>query len=280
MSVEHGRAERYRRAFLAVLGRELLGARRNRTYLLLAGGVTAVVFGVALTGTGVETGYVPTVVDLLLPAEVLVPAVAFAVGYRSVVDDSERGELTVFRTYPLPAPTYVGGVYVGRLVALLGVVLLPLVLLGVYVAATASPETTVFATHRGIDSPVLYLRFLALTAVLAGTALAVAVAASALSGSRRRAIVFGLLALVVVVAGADLTLLGSLGSGLVGEGGLATILAASPTSAYRGLVFETVLSVAFENSSGFVAPGIAVGGLFLWTVGSLAAATVAVARGE
>lgn len=266
----------WRRAVGAVLARELRGAARNRTYLLLALAVTVATFGAALAGTGPDAGYVPTVVDLLLPVEVLVPAVAFAVGYRAIVEDAVRGELAVLRTYPVPAWTYVVGVYLGRLLVLLGVVLVPLSALGVYVALTAAPDTTVFATHRGIDSPVLFVRFLALSAALAATTLAVALAASALSGSRRRAIVLALAGLLFVVAGADLTVLRALEGGLIGEGALGAALGASPTSAYRGLVFETVVSVAFERDSGYVAPWIATVGLLVWTAGSLVVATVAI----
>jgi ABC-2 type transport system permease protein len=127
---------------------------------------------------------------------------------------------------------------------------------------------------------VLFVRFLALTGVLAATALAVALAASAFAASRRRAIVLGLVGLVVIVAGADLAVFRSLSAGVVGEGSLDVALGASPTSAYRGLVFETVVSVAFEDGSGYVAPGAAVTGLLAWTVGSLGVATAGVIRRE
>lgn len=266
----------WRTALVAVLARELRAAARNRTYPLLALAVTLATFGAALAGTGPGAGYIPTVVDLLVPVEVLVPAIAFAVGYRAIVDDAVRGELAVLRTYPVPAWTYIGGVYLGRLAVLVGVVLVPLSALGVYVALAATPGTTIFATHRGIDSPALYARFLALTAVLAASTLAVAVAASALSRSRRRAIVFALAGLLLVVAGADLTVLRALEAGLIGEGALRGFLGASPTSAYRGLVFETVVSVAFERDTGYVAPWMAAAGLLVWTAGSLIVATVAI----
>jgi ABC-type transport system involved in multi-copper enzyme maturation permease subunit len=268
----------WRRRFVTLLGRELRGGTRNKSYLVLALSVAAVAFGAAIAGSGPEVGYVPTIVDLLVPVEVLVPAVAFVAGYRAIVDDARRGELTVLATYPVPAWMYVGAVYLGRLAVVLGVVLLPLGLVGVYVAVTASPDTTVFATHQGIDSPVLFVRFLALTGALAATTLAVALAVSAFAASRRRAIILGLVGLVVVVAGADLALFGSLSAGVVDEGILEVVLAVSPTSAYRGLVFETVVSVAFDGETGYVAPGAAVAGLLLWTAGSLAVATVGVTR--
>jgi len=265
-----------RDAFWAVFAREVRAASRSWTYGLLALAVTAVVFGAARAGSGPSAGYVPTVVDVLLVVEVLVPAVAVAVGYRAVVDDAERGRLEVFDTYPLPASAYIGGVYAGRAVALLGVLLVPLAALGVHVATTAGPETAVFATHRGVDSPLLFVRFLALTAVFALVALAFAVALSAVAGSRRRAILLALVGLLIVVAGADIGVFGAMTGGIGVD--LDTLLALSPSSAYRGLVFETVLYVAFTGRSAFVSVPAAAASLAAWGLGSLLAATLAVAR--
>jgi ABC-type transport system involved in multi-copper enzyme maturation permease subunit len=261
-------------AFWAVFAREVRAASRSWTYALLAAVVTFVVFGVARAGNGPSAGYVPTVVDVLLVVEVLVPAVAFAVGYRAVADDAERGRLDVFATYPLPASAYVGGVYAGRAVALLGVVVAPLAVLGLHVATTAAPATTVFATHRGVDSPLLFVRFVALTAVLALVTLAVAVALSAVAGSRRRAILLALVGLLVVVVGADVTVFGAM-TGDVGVS-LDALIALSPSSAYRGLVFETVLYVAFTGRSAFVSVPAAVASLVGWGAGALIAAALAV----
>jgi ABC-type transport system involved in multi-copper enzyme maturation permease subunit len=262
-------------AFWAVFAREIRGAVRNRTYLLLAAALTLAVLGLAGAGGGPSAGYVPTVVDVMLVVEVLVPAVAFAVGYRSIADDAIRGTLDVLATYPLRPWTYVAGVYAGRAVALLSVVLGPLLVLGVVVAASAGPATTVFASHRGVDSPLLFVRFLALTAAFALTALSVAVAVSALADSRRRAVVLALVGLLVVVVGADVTVLRMLSGGVV-DTGLGVLLGLSPASAYRGLVFETVLSVAVAERADFVAVPVAGAGLVGWSVGSLLVATLAV----
>jgi len=262
-------------AFWAVFAREVRGASRSRTYLFLILALTLVVFGLARAGNGPSAGYVPTVVDVLLVVEVLVPAVAFAVGYRAIADDAVRGTLDVLATYPLPAWVYVAGVYAGRAVALLTVVLVPLAILGGVVAATAGPATTVFATHRGVDSPLLFVRFLALTASFALTTLALAVAISALADSRRRAILLALVGLLLVVVGADITVFQAI-TGDVVDLGLDTLLALSPASAYRGLVFETVLYVAFAGRSQFVAVPVAAAGLVVWSVVSLAVATLAV----
>lgn len=260
----------------SVFAREILGAVRSRTYLLLALATTLVVFGLAQAGNGVSAGYIPTVVDVLLVVELLVPAVAFAVGYRAIADDAIRGTLDVLATYPLPPWAYVIGVYAGRAVALLAVVLVPLSLLGVAVAASAGPATTVFATHRGADSPLLFVRFLSLTAVFALTTLAIAVAISALTNSRRRAILLALLGLLIVVVGADVTVFQTMTGSLDVE--LETILGLSPASAYRGLVFEKVLYVAFTGRSGFIAVPVAIASLVGWTVGPLLVATLAIRR--
>jgi len=261
-------------AFWTVFAREVRGAIRSRTYLLLGVAMTLVVFGLAQAGEGPSAGYIPTVVDVLLVVEVLVPAVAFAVGYRAIADDAVRGTLDVLATYPLPSWVYVLGVYAGRAVALLAVVLGPLAVLGGVVAVTAGPATTVFATHRGVDSPLLFVRFLALTAAFALTTLALAVAISALADSRRRAILLALVGLLVVVVGADVTVFRAMTGGL--DVGLETLLGLSPASAYRGLVFETVLYVAFAGRSGFVAVPVAALGLVVWTAGSLLVAALAV----
>jgi len=261
--------------FWAVFAREVRGAARSRTYLLLALALALVVFGLAEAGNGPSAGYVPTVVDVLLVVEVLVPAVAFAVGYRSITDDAVRGTLDVLATYPLPSWAYVAGVYAGRAVALLSVVSAPILILGIVVAVSAGPETTVFASHRGVDSPLLFVRFMALTATFALTALAIAIAISALADSRRRAILLALVGLLVVVVGADVTVLRALTGGLA-DADPGILLGLSPASAYRGLVFETVLYVAFSERAGFVSVPVAVAGLLGWSVLGLLVATLAV----
>jgi len=261
-------------AFWAVFAREVRGAVRSRTALLLTFVTTLVVLGLARAGSGPSAGYVPTVVDVLLVVEVLVPAVAFAVGYRAIADEAVRGTLDVLATYPLSPWTYVLGVYAGRAVVLLVVVLSPLAILGSLVAVSAGPATTVFAAHRGVDSPLLFVRFGALTAAFALSTLAMAVAVSALADSRRRAILLALAGLLVVVVGADLSVVRALTGGVGIE--LDTLVALSPASAYRGLVFETVLSVAYAERSGFVSVSAAVVSLVAWGLCSVVVASLAV----
>lgn len=260
--------------FWTVFAREVRGLVRSRVLFVLLATVAVFAFGVARAGGGPAGGYVPTVVDLLLVVELLVPVVAFAIGYRAIADATARGEPAVLETYPLSPWTYVAGVYAGRAVALLGVVVVPLTALGVYVATAAGPETTVLASHRGVDSPLLFVRFLALTALLGLVTLSVALALSAVANSRRRAILLGLFGLLFVVGGTDVSTLAALSGGFVGESGLGTVLALFPAGAYRGLVFEHVLYVAFEGRSAFVPTGVALASLLFWWAGSLTVATL------
>ncbi|WP_379797275.1 ABC transporter permease subunit [Haloplanus sp. GCM10025708] len=166
--------------------------------------------------------------------ELLVPALAIAFGYRAVLGDARRGELDVLQTYPLSKPTFVLGVYLGRVTALLVVVLVPLLLVGAVVPFVGGTQSSVLATHAGADSAFLYLRFLTLTALFSMVGLGVALAVSATADSVRAAIALGLGFLVVLVVGLDVGIVAALGAGVVGEGSLQWVLALSPNSAFRG----------------------------------------------
>lgn len=265
-------------AIQAVVVRELATVFRTRSYWVLLAGTFAVAFGMALAGGGPETGYLPTAVDLRLPMELLVPALAVALGYPTVVADARRGELDVLDTYPLPSWGYVLGVYVGRALALVAVVAVPLVVLAAYVAATAEADAAGIATNQGADSVVLFVRFGALTVLFGFAVLAVVLAASALAWSRRSAVVLAVLVFGGVVVAMDLLVLRAVGAGTVSADALLGVSALSPTSAYRGLVFETVLSPALGTDQRYASPALSAMGLLAWTVLSLLVTTVAVAR--
>lgn len=260
-----------------VLVRELLTVARSRAYLGLVAAVTLVAFGV-LFATGAEWGYVPAATDLLLPFELVVPAVAVALGYRTITDDARRGELEVLETYPVPAWAYVLGVYAGRALALTVALAVPLGLVALYLSTQSPPDPTTLATHSGIDSPLLFVRFLLLTVLYGLVTLALALAVSALARSRRVAVVLAVVALGFVVVGVDLVLLRGFGTGWIADHQLTTALAASPASAYRGLVFETVLYVALDTQSGYAAPLPNALGLVGYLAAALALATVGVSR--
>jgi ABC-2 type transport system permease protein len=261
----------------AVAVRELITVVRTRSYLALLVLIALVVFTIARAGGGPQSGYLPTVTDIRAPVEVLVPVVAVTVGYRTIVADDERGELDVLKTYPLPAWAYVLGVYVGRALAVTVLVGLPLLAVGLYVAVTAAPQTDVIATHAGADSFVLFARFLGLTVAFGWVVVAMSLAGSAIAWSLRSAMVIGVVILGAVVVGFDLLLVQGVGSGVI-DGNLVAALAASPTSAYRGMVFESVLSAALTSETQHVSLIAGATGLLGWTVLSLVGATVAVRR--
>lgn len=259
-----------------VVERELVTVRRNSALV-----VTALVFGlviVALTWAGSSNGFVPVVLSLLTPIEVLVPAIALAFGYRAIQGDAQRGELEVLRTYPLSNTETVVGVYIGRATVLVITVLVPLTIVGSIVTVTSGASSTVFPTHGGADSIVLYVRFVVLTTLYALVALAAAIALSAAARSLRAAIALGTGLVVILVVGLDIALVAGLSGGVVPDGALQWLLAASPNSAYRGLVLQTVVSAI--GTSGFeTAPVIAnLFGLVGWLLATLLIAREAIWR--
>ncbi|MFB6122813.1 MAG: ABC transporter permease [Haloferacaceae archaeon] len=251
----------------AVVGRELRTVVRTRAYAALAVGYAALV--VALAVTGGASGYLPLILDLLTYVEVLVPALAVAFGYRAVLGDARRGELDVLQTYPLSKTTFVLGVYLGRVTALLAVVLVPLLLVAALVPLVGGTQSSVLATHAGADSAFLYLRFLVLTALFSLVCLGVALAVSATADSVRAAVALGLGFLVVLVVGLDVGVVAALAAGVVGEGSLQWVLALSPNSAFRGLVLETVVGAVSSPSVRAAVPAANLVGLGIWLAGSL-----------
>ncbi|QAU14138.1 copper ABC transporter permease [Halorubrum sp. BOL3-1] len=262
-----------------VFRRELATVVRTPGYGVLAVGLLVAVGGLLAAGGGGATGFVPAVVDLLLPTEALVPLAAVVLGYRALLADGASGELTVIRTYPVRVGEYVAGVLLARTVALVGVVGVPYALVGVWVWLTAAPDTGIFATHAGIDSPVLYLRFLAFVLCFGAAYVSIAAAVSALAASRRSAIALGVLALVAGVLGGDLLLLRSLGAG-ASPATIPGSIALTPNGAFRGLVFEHVIGVAFAPEGGFVSTGRAVASLVGWTLFGAVVSAVTLAYGR
>lgn len=262
-----------------VFRRELATVARTPGYGVLAVGLLVAVGGLVAAGGGGATGFVPAVVDLLLPTEALVPLAAVVLGYRALLTDGASGELAVIRTYPVRVGEYVAGVLLARVVALVGVVGVPYAVVGVVVWLTAAPDTGIFATHSGIDSPVLYLRFLAFVLLFGAAYVSLAAAVSALAASRRSAIALGVLALLAGVLGGDLLLLRALGAGAPAST-IPGSLAATPNGAFRGLVFEHVVGVAFAPAGGFVSTPRAVGALVGWTLVGAVVSGVTLAYGR
>ncbi|GAB6878387.1 hypothetical protein JCM17823_06610 [Halorubrum gandharaense] len=256
-----------------VFRRELATVARTPGYAILAIGLLVVLGGLVAVGGGGETGYVPAIVDLLLPTEVLVPLLSVVLGYRALLGDTDTGELAVIRTYPVTTASYVFGVLLARTVALFAIVGVPFVLVGIFVWLTAAPDTGIFATHTGVDSPLLYVRFLTFVALLGVTYLSISAAVSALASSRRSAIALGVLVIIAGVLGGDLALLRALGDGTT-PSAIPARLALTPNGAFRGLVFEYVIGATFAPEGGVVNVGRAIGSFVGWI---LVGATVSIA---
>lgn len=260
----------------ALAQRELDAVVRTRTYLILVALFALAVASVpALGGAG---GYLPLVLNLTTPVEVLVPVLAFAFGYQAIRADAERGELDVIRTYPLGRATYVLGVYLGRAAAVLATVLVPLALAAAFVPLTSQPAPSFLASAATVDDPVYYVRFVAIAGAYALVALGIAVAVSTVARSRREGLGLAASTLLVVVFGLDLAVVGGLTTGVVGPEGLSTALALSPASAFRGLVlaFAATPVAAASAPAPAALPGAV--GLLGWFAGTLALATVTVWR--
>ncbi len=256
----------------AVTEREFRTVLRTRALWLLSLGFFAVVVG--LVWTGGAAAYASAVLDLLTPVEVLVPTLAFAFAYRSILEDRRRGELETIRTYPVSRGEFVVGVYLGRAAALLTVVVVTLGTAGVVVGTGVGVRSSVIASHAGADSPLLFVQFLVLVAVLALVALAVAVAVSAVAGSVRGALALAVALALAFVAGFDLGIVAALTRGYLTGGGLEFVLAVSPNSAFRGLVLTTALEGATTDAGVRAAtPAASVLGLFLWWVAGVGLAT-------
>jgi len=262
----------------AILRRELSTAVLTRANLGLWIGFVAVLLAVAWFGGGMRVGYVSMIIDLLTPMELLVPVIAFVFGYRAILADEQRGVLDVLRTYPVRPWQVVVGVYAGRAIGLVVIVATALSVLVYPVFLTEAYRPVFYATHTGSDSIGLFLRFIVLTVWFTLVALAIAVAISALVGTARTAVAAAGIAAFGLLFVADIALVFALSRGLVAESSLASSLAISPLSAYRGLVLETTVAVTAGTGPRTASPLASAVGLVAWWLGSLLVATVAVGR--
>lgn len=250
----------------AVTERELRTLLRSRTYALLAGGYAFLLL--AVTVVSGASGYVPLVLTLLTPLELLVPILAAALGYRSILSDRESGELDVLRTYPVTQGEYVFGVYFGRLVAITAIVVVPLLLISVAVPIVGGAPTFL-PQPSGLDSPILYLRFVTLTAVFSAVLLAIMTLISAVATSNRRGLVFAVLAVLTAGILIDVAAIAGLASGLSKNWSVVTLL--GPTGAYRDLVMAQVVAPITSTEPGSIA--VSTVSLLCWLTLSLLVAT-------
>ncbi|MFB6106427.1 MAG: copper ABC transporter permease [Halobacteriaceae archaeon] len=257
------------RQVVVVADREFRTVLRTPGYLALALGFVAATAALARLGTG-GSGYAPLALDLLAPFQVLVPLLALAFGHRALLDGPGGTELDVVRTFPVSRGRYAAGVFVGRGVALVATVGLAVLAAGLPVALAGGRSLTVLEAHATVDTPLVFVRFFGLAALFALVLLAVALAASALAGTRRQALAVAVVLGVALVVGFDAGTVAALAGGVVGEAALPWLLAASPVGAFRGLVLDAVVGAVAGGPVG--RSGSAVGnalGLFAWGAGAL-----------
>ncbi len=253
--------------------REINTAILTGSFIALTLTVFAVVIGITLVGSGFSAGYVTTVIELLTPLQLLVPVVAFVLGFNAILSDRRSGELDVLRTYPVAAWQVVVGVYLGRALGLVIAIGGPLVLLFIPIATTDTPRLPMYASHTGADTPILYLRLIVLTLLFALVMLAVAIAVSALVSSARTAVLGVGLGILLILFGLDLALSAGFSVGFISDSALMSSLAVSPLSAFRGLVLEMAISVTEGTGPDTASPLASLIGLAVWGGGSLVVAT-------
>ncbi len=259
--------------------RETTTVLTTRAFGLFVAALAVLLAGLVWGSGAAASGYVPAAVDLLPALELLVPLLAFTVGYRALLDARLRGELAVLSTFPVSRATVVASVLVGRGLALalgVAVAMFPTMAL---VWALGGPTTQLVATHDGADSIVLFARLLSATTLFGLAALSVAVAVSAVASGARSAAATLVGLWLVLTAAVDLGLIEALGAGYLGADGVLTVLAISPSGAYRGLVLQTVVDVATAGSIRAAAPLASVVGLLGWLIAGFAVATRSIWRG-
>jgi len=256
--------------------REATTVLTTRAFGLLVVALAVLAAGLVSVSGAAASGYLPAVVDLLPALELLVPLLAFTVGYRALLDDRRRGELAVLSTFPVSRATVVASVLVGRGVALTaGIVAALLPTMGL-VWFAGGPTTQLVATHSSTDSAVLFLRLLSSTTLFGLAALSVAVAVSAVAGGTRSAAATLVALWVALTAVVDLGLVEALDT--LGSEAVLAVLALSPAGAYRGIVLQTVVDVATAGSIRAAAPLASAVGLCCWVVGGAGVATYAIWR--
>jgi ABC-2 type transport system permease protein len=263
-----------------IVDREFRTVFRSRTLLALTGLFVLIVGSLAGAATGSPGGYVSLTLDLVAPLELLVPVLSFSFIYRSIQGDHERGELDVMRTYPLSRAEYLAGVYLGRLAGLLVVVIGALVLAGIVGSLGAPDPVSFLATHSAGDTPLVFVRFVVLTAGYTLVVSGLALAASAIARRTRDVLALSVGLLLLVAIGLDLLLVGFLSADSGTQGTLNVFLGLSPASAYRGLVVETAVTPALAAAPPVPAasPAISILGLTAWLFVSFGAAYAVVWR--
>lgn len=266
------------RVLRAVIVRDLKTTIATPTFVLFWAGITVGIVGLALVGESFEAGFTAVALDLLTPVQVVIPLVGFALGYTAIVGDAQRGELDVLSTYPISGWQVVVGTFLARGLGIVLLVGFPLAVVAVLTAAADPPHLTMYATHTGGDSPILFGRFAVLTVIFALVMLALTIAISAVIGTVRGTIAAGATLVLVLILGADLGIALGFSVGAIDEGHLLDTLALSPLSAYRGLVLDQAVVVAPGTGPETANVGLSLASLFGWGIGALLLAAFVVRR--
>lgn len=257
--------------FTAVLERELHTLRRTRMVWMLAAGFLVPTVGTALLSG--RSGYVPLSLALMTPLELLIPAFAAALGYRAVLADRERGEITMLRTYPVDPWAFTLGIYCGRLVVFLSIVVGLLLVAGIIVPVV-EPSPAALTRTSGLDSPLYYLRFIVLTAVFSAVMLALMILLSTVVRNARRGLIGALVAVILVAVGFDLAIILGLAGDFIAAQSLLAYLVLSPASAYRGLVLALVVAPVATTAVKLAAPIASLVSLGFWLLLPLVTASL------
>ena len=241
---------------------------------------TPLVWGLAIgflgvnLGTGLvngTSGYVFLSSSLLTPIEFLLPVLIAALSYKAIVADRERNELSILRTYPIASETYVGGVYLGRLVIVLCIVLGTLLATGIIIPVSGSS----LAASRGfslVDSVISYFQFVGFTGAYAAVILAIMTFLSATVRNVRQGLVLTVVIVSLIVIGLDLAIIFGTSRDLIADQTLPWYLAFSPGSAYRELVIAAIIAPAMNKSVTLFTPVLCIVSLAFWIILSLVGA--------
>ncbi|MFW5939864.1 MAG: ABC transporter permease [Halolamina sp.] len=267
------------RHVIVVAGREVRTLLRNWALLAVTAAFGIVVVGLGGASMGSPGGYISLTYDLLLPVELLVPVLSFAVAFQSIRGDDERGTLAILRTYSVSRIEYVLGVFVGRALPTFVAVVGTLIVAGVVSSIGAPEPSSFFATHSAGDTPLVYARFVLFAGWYSLATVAFVLAASALARTDREALAGGVGAVVVVAFVVDLVLVTLLSAGIAGDD-IGVLAGMAPASAFRGLVLELVIRPALATSPSVATahPAVSAIGLASWTAAALAVTALAVWR--
>lgn len=254
--------------------REIRTVLRSRWALALAAVFVLVVMGITYLGNGYERGYVPTIFDLLTPLELIVPLFAIALSYRSILGDATRGELDILRSYRLSPSAHVLGTFLGRAMFVTTTIIIAMTVVGVVIALTPPETVRVFATHEVADSPIFFARLVVLTVALALVFLSIGLAISALTTSTRAAVAVVGSVLLLVFVGFEFAVVQGLEIGFIPDGLVSMVLGLGPTSAFRGLVLETAVTIDPGAETAAASTSASTLGLLGWITLGLGLATL------